>query len=63
VKVGIPARTGEWFKVYLKLHDRATKTFSWCWPIDLEIKKFFLKVAQFFGYVFKSLSNAGGKQV
>jgi len=38
---GIPARTGEWFKVYLTLHDRAKKIFSWCWPIDLGIKIFF----------------------
>jgi len=25
---GIPARIREWFKVYLMLHDRATKKFS-----------------------------------
>jgi len=47
--LGIPARIGECFKVYLMLHDRATKTFSWCWPIDLMIEKkiFFFEVAQF----------------
>jgi len=33
--------------VYLTLHDRATKTFFWCWPIDLGVKKIFFEGAQF----------------
>jgi len=51
-------RTGEWFKVYLTLHDRTAKTFSWCWPIDLGIKKKFFLSHSIFRY-----GGEGGKFV